>query len=295
MKSPLADPKILMAMKNLQLAAKATVDGFLSGLHNSKINGAGLEFSRYRSYEPGDDLRQLDWKMFARSDRYFIRESEIETSISVQFVIDASASMNHEDEGISKIDYAKYLAASLAYLAGKQGDSLGLHLLQNNRLFTLPSRKDFEHLSRIFFQLEQIIPAGTFTEPAYYKNLFSNTKKELLIFITDYYERNGEITKLLTSFSNSRHEIIVFHLLAKNEAEPEFAGYAALEDYETGETIRINFTKDKIGYKKRLADYIQSIRAELLNRNISYELITMNTPLDMALQQFLKRRIKLKR
>src|SRR6188768_1889297 len=103
--SRLADPKILMAIKDLPLAAKTTVDGFLTGLHTSNVKGVGMEFSQYRSYQAGDDLRRLDWKMFARSDRYYIRESEIETSISVKLLIDASGSMNHEDGGFKKMQY----------------------------------------------------------------------------------------------------------------------------------------------------------------------------------------------
>src|SRR5438874_2205124 len=124
--SRLVDPKILMSIKDLALAAKTTVDGFMAGIHNSNVKGVGMEFSQYRSYQAGDDLRRLDWKMFARSDRYYIRESEIETSISVRFLIDASASMNHTDEGFTKIEYARYLAASLAWLASMQSDSIGL-------------------------------------------------------------------------------------------------------------------------------------------------------------------------
>src|SRR3954453_1139879 len=134
--SRLVDPKIIMSIKNLPLAAKTTVDGFMASIHSSNVKGVGMEFSQYRSYQAGDDLRRLDWKMFARSDRYYIRESEIETSISVKLLIDASASMNHEDSGFTKIEYARYLAASLAYLAGLQGDAIGLYVLQDNNLFS---------------------------------------------------------------------------------------------------------------------------------------------------------------
>src|SRR3954470_17777270 len=118
--SRLVDAKIIMSIKSLSLAAKTTVDGFMAGIHSSNVKGIGMEFSQYRSYQAGDDLRRLDWKMFARSDRYYVRESEIETSISVKLLIDASASMNHEDSGYTKIEYARYLAASLAYLARLQ-------------------------------------------------------------------------------------------------------------------------------------------------------------------------------
>lgn len=296
MTSRLADPKLLMATKNLSLAAKTTVDGFMAGIHNSNVKGMGMEFSQYRSYGAGDDLRLLDWKMFARSDKYFIRESQIETSISVKIIIDASASMNHEDNGFTKIEYARYLAASLAYLASMQGDAIGLYVLQNNNLFSLPSRRDHQHLQRLFYQLEQIHPAGQFTDAVHYKSLLSgNGIKELLIFITDYYEEKGEITALLQSLSTGKHEIVVLHLLGENEMELQFEGYAALEDLETGRTIQINTAAYRQEYKVKLCEHIERIRHHLLSRNIWYETITMNEPLDKALQQFLKGRNKIRR
>ena len=287
--------KTVMSIKNLPLAAKTTVDGFMAGIHSSNAKGVGMEFSQYRSYQPGDDLRRLDWKMFARSDRYYIRESEVETSISVRLLIDASASMNHTDKDVTKIEYARYLAASLAYLASMQGDAVGLYVFQNNSLFSLPSRRDHQHLSRIFYQLEEIKPLGTFTEPIHYKNIFSGTnKKELLIFISDYYEQTDEITKLLQSLTTNKHEIIVFHLMGKNEAELDFNGNSALEDLETGETIQINAAGTKKLYKEQLNAYLARVKNSMLNRNIFYELVMMNEPLDKALQNFLDRRNKLR-
>src|ERR1700712_4580452 len=186
--SRLLDPKILLRIKNLQLAARATIDGFMAGVNRSSIKGEGIEFSQYRSYQPGDDLRQLDWKVYARTDRYYIRESEIETSISVRFIIDASGSMNHTDNGYTKIEYAKYLAASLAWLAGLQGDAIGLYVLQDQHLFSLDAKRDYQHMNRFYYQLENINASGKSTMPAYYKSIFSGaSKKELVIFITDLY------------------------------------------------------------------------------------------------------------
>src|SRR5882757_3457792 len=156
------DPKVLMTIKDLPLLAKTVIDGFMNGFNKSTVKGPGLEFSQYRSYQPGDDLRWLDWKMYARSDRYYIRESEVETSISVRFLIDASASMNHDDKGVKKIDYARFLAASLAYLANLQGDSVGLYVFKDSGLFSLASKPDPQHLQRLYYQLEKIEPAGTF-------------------------------------------------------------------------------------------------------------------------------------
>ncbi|MES2645970.1 MAG: DUF58 domain-containing protein [Bacteroidota bacterium] len=291
--SRLADPKIVMAIKDLPLAAKTTVDGFMAGIHNSNVKGIGTEFSQYRSYQPGDDLRRLDWKMFARSDRYYIRESEIETSISVRFLIDASASMNHADGEFTKIEYARYLTASLAYLATLQGDAIGLYVLNDGGLYALPTKKDHQHLARIYHQLENINPSGKFANAIAYNEIFTGAgKKELLICITDYYEEQGEITKLLHALAGSKHEVIVFHLIGKNEMDLDFKGYNTLQDLETGKTVQVNTEQNIKQYKERLQQHLESIKKSLLDKNIFYELITMNEPIEKALIRFLKHRNK---
>jgi uncharacterized protein (DUF58 family) len=294
--SRLLDPKILMSIKNLQLAAKTTIDGFMAGINKSKVKGPGLEFSQYRSYQPGDDLRWLDWKMYARSDRYYIRESEIETSISVRLLVDSSASMNHTGaDGVKKIEYAKYLVASLAYLANMQNDSVGLYVFKNDGLFSLPSKKDHQHLSRLYYQLENIEPEGKFTEAIRYKDIFAGTtKRELLVFVTDLYQQNGEIFSLLDELVTLKHEVIVFHLMANNEIELDYKGYNSLQDLETGELINIDTTKEVALYKESLEKYLANIRTELLNRNIFYRMVNMQQPLDQVLKDFLNQRNKLK-
>ncbi|HEY4196538.1 MAG TPA: DUF58 domain-containing protein [Mucilaginibacter sp.] len=280
-----------MTIKDLQLLAKTVVDGFMNGFNKSKVKGPGLEFSQYRSYQPGDDLRWLDWKMYARSDRYYIRESETETSISVRFLIDASASMNHNDHGVKKIDYARFLAASLAYLANLQGDSVGLYTLANGSLYSMASKPDPQHLQRLFYQLGQIEPAGKFTKPIYYKELFTGSgRKELLVFITDMYQGNGEITTLLESLAALKHEIIVFHLMGQNELDFDFSGYGALEDLETGESIAINAEHSKKEYQETLEKHLTEIRMELLGKRIFYRMISTAQPLDEALRDFLVQR-----
>jgi uncharacterized protein (DUF58 family) len=289
------DPQILMGIKDLALAAKTTVDGFMSGIHKSNVKGTGMEFSQYRSYQPGDDLRWLDWKMYARSDRYYIRESEIETSISVRFVLDASASMNHKDGKYSKIDYARYLIASLAYLANIQSDAIGLYSFQAGQLFSLPCKKDHQHLSRFFYSLENIEASGKFTEPVNYRDIFSSAhKRELLIFVTDFYQEKEEITGLLHSFAALRHEIMVFHIMGKNELDYDFRGYEALQDLETGETVRINTSDNRKEYEARLQDHLQNIRTAMLDNDIFYRLISMDEPVEKALRDYLNQRNKLK-
>ncbi len=267
----------------------------MNGINKSTIKGQGLEFSQYRSYQPGDDLRSLDWKMFARSDRYYIRESEVETNISVRLVVDASASMNHSDGDFTKIDYARYLTACLAYLANLQGDAIGLYIFKHAELFSMVAKQDFQHLARLFFNLEQIKPEGKFTKPIHYKEIFSGTqKRELLVFVTDLYQADDEILTLLDTLNSLGHEILVFHVLSRNELELDFKGYSTFEDLETGQTIQIDQTKARNEYKNRLAQHLDEIRMKMLDRRIYYRTVTTDEPLDQALSGFLKQRNKLR-
>jgi len=293
--SRLLDPKILMAIKDLNLAAKTTIDGFMNGINKSTVKGQGLEFSQYRSYQPGDDLRSLDWKMFARSDRYYIRESEVETNIAVRFLVDASASMSHQDGNFTKIEYARYLVACLAYLANLQGDAIGLYIFKDTGLFSMVAKQDYQHLARLFFQLEQLKPEGTFTKPIHYKEIFSGTqRRELLVFVTDLYQSNEEIFSLLDTLGTLRHEIIVFHLLARNELDLDFKGYTTFEDLETGETIQIDQAKARANYKDKLASYLEETRMKMLDRRIYYRTLITDESIDQALRDFLKQRNKLR-
>jgi uncharacterized protein (DUF58 family) len=283
-----------MAIKDLPLAAKTTIDGFMTGINKSTIKGPGLEFSQYRSYQPGDDLRWLDWKMYGRSDRYYIRESEVETSISIRFLIDASASMNHQDGDFKKIDYAKYLAASLGWLANRQSDAIGLYVFSEGDMFALNARRDHQHMARFFYQLENIQVAGKFTQPIFYKDIFAASRsRELVVFITDLYEQNGEIFNMLDSLASLKHEIVVFHLMGKNEMEFDYRGYAAVEDLETGEIVKIDPTEHQKQYQQSLREHLGAVRMKLLNKHISYRLLPMDQPVDKALRDFLNQRNKL--
>jgi uncharacterized protein (DUF58 family) len=291
----------IIAIKDLSLAARQTIDGFMAGINRSKVKGVGLEFSQYRSYQPGDDLRWLDWKRYARSDRYYIRESEIETSISVRLLVDASRSMEHRDGagagagtgGVSftKLDYAKHLAAALAWLANQQGDALGLYVFREGGVFSLPARKDPQHLARLFHQLETVEAGGVIGDPIDYRHIFlGEQKRELLIFITDLYERKGEIDRLLGLLASLRHEIIVFHVMGSNEIEGDYAGWSEVEDLETGERKPLGVIAGRDDYKERMQQWLAAVRSRLLDRQIVYQLMRMDQPLDQALRDFLKQR-----
>jgi len=291
--SELQDHHILMAIKDLSLAARRTIDGFMAGINKSKVKGPGLEFSQYRSYQPGDDLRWLDWKRYARSDRYYIRESEIETSISIRLLVDASNSMAHRDGAFTKLDYARLLAASLGWLAHMQGDSFGLYVFQEGDVFSLPSRKDPQHLARFFYQLENIRPGGRMGDPTQYKHIFTgDQKRELLVFITDMYEREGEISRLLEVLAALRHEIIVFHLIGKNELEMDYKGYHRVQDLETGEQVPFNGVLAQAAYQERLQAWLAGVRMQLLDKQIAYTMVRMDQSPGDALRDFLKQRQK---
>lgn len=286
------DPKIIMAVKDLNLMAKTTVDGFLTGLNKSLLRGPGMEFSQYRSYQPGDDLRSLDWKMFARSDRYYIRDSEIETSISVRLMIDASASMDHRDGAFTKFDYARYLLASFAWLAILQGDSTGLYVMKD-QVHTLEPKQSYQQLSRLLHQLEREEPGGRFTEPVKYRNIFAGSpRRELLIFATDLYQQKEELYRMLDWLAAMRHEILVFHIMGRNELEMDYSGYGSFRDLETGTVIQAD-RSGLAAYRERLSRYLRDTRTACLNRNISYRMLSMDQPLDQALRDFLNQRTKL--
>ena len=288
---PIADPNILISLRNLSLAAKTTIDGFMTGANKSAIKGSGMEFSQYRSYMPGDDLRWMDWKMYARSDRYYIRESESETNISVRLLVDASASMDHRDGQYTKMEYARYLAACLAYLANMQGDAVGLYLMREDGIFSLAARQGFQNLNRLYYQLEQAGPAGKFTQPVHYKDIYAGGRtRELLIFITDLYQENNEISTLLDLLGALRHEIIVLHLMGRNEMDLTYSGYTTLEDLETGNTVQVDTAAIKKEYQEKLNTHLENIKKELLGRNIDYRLLITDEPVDQALRDYLKAR-----
>jgi uncharacterized protein (DUF58 family) len=297
-KNRLLPPKTLAAIKSLPLLAKTVVDGFMTGYNQSLRRGTGMEFSQYKSYQPGDDLRQMDWKMFARSDRYYIKEAEVDTSISVRFVIDASASMAHQEanaapEEVSKLDYARFLVAAMAYLAYTQGDAIGLFVLQDKRLVNLTPRHDTMHLQRFWHQLENLKPGGRFPENSDVQTLFSGKQsREMTVFLSDLYEQADEISALVYQLSARRNEVLCFHLMGRNEIDFNYQGNLTFEDLETGQTIQVDATQYREQYRQHAQEFLQSIREEMQKKQIAYQLFTLDQPLDEALRRFLLTRMR---
>jgi uncharacterized protein (DUF58 family) len=287
------DPQVLATIKDLPLLAKTVIEGFMAGQNQSLRRGAGLEFSQYRSYQPGDDLRQLDWKMFARSDRYYIREAEVDTNITVRFILDGSASMAHEDTtGLSKMDYARFLVASLAYLATMQGDAVGLYVLHENQLINLTPRSDNMHLQRFWHQLTEVKPLGKFPDMQVAANLFADRrKKELTIFLSDLYEHDHEIKDLLFKLGAQRHELLLAHLMSRNELDFSYNGTVTFEDLETGQTLQVRGSEQKQAYLAKQQEWLKATEKDMLDHQIAYERFVTDEPLDKALRTFLQKRL----
>lgn len=287
----LLKPEIINSVSGLALIARVTVDGYLSGLNHSRRVGPGMEFSQYRGYEPGDDLRLLDWKMLARSGRYYIKQSEVETHISVKFILDSSRSMLHEEDGLAKMDYVRVLVASLAYLAQQQGDAVGLFALNNKQLRSLYPRVQKQHYNRLLLELINISNEGNWPgDPKATEKLHDRRHKELIFFITDMYESTSELTDLIKRLKTTRNEVVVLHVVGKSELEFDYKGTVTFEDLETGGRIKINAGEVRENYLSAMQTMIKTTKNTLLANGISYELFRLDEHIGEALQVFLKKR-----
>ena len=284
-------PELLFALRNLPLAARQAAEGFLAGAHASRRHGAGMEFSQYRPYQPGDDLRRLDWRLAARSDRYYLRESEVDTSLTVNLVLDASASMNHRDDnGLTKLDYARLLLAALAYLAQKQGDAVGLSILSASGLQHLPARADTRQLPRLYHALEAAAATGAFADAATLAPLTARRQRALTVCVSDLYEDENEITRLLGRLRATSGDVLLLHLVAGNELNFSHKGPVTFRDLETGQTIQLDADQQRPAYQQQLQAWLRDTAHAARRQGLDYHLLNTAEPLDGALREFLNRR-----
>lgn len=287
----LLKPEIINSVSGMALISRVIVDGYLNGLNHSRRVGAGMEFSQFRGYEPGDDLRLLDWKMLARSGRYYIKQSEIETNISIKFILDTSNSMLHKEGELSKMDLAKVLIASLAYLSHNQGDAVGLFALNEKQLHSIEPKIQKQHYNRMLLELINIEPQGKWPQGSSSSfKLHDNTHKELIFFITDMYEHEEELTNFIKRLKTLRNEVVVLHLMGEKELKFSYKGMITFEDLETGTKLKVDAKAAKKQYKKLLKEKMKATRDLLLSNNISYQMFSLNEPIGEAIKLFLKRR-----
>jgi len=291
----LLKPETLNTVNGLELVARIIVEGFMSGSNKSQSVGAGQEFSQYRSYQPGDDLRQLDWKMFARSERYYIKQSEIETNITVKFMLDASHSMAYAEDGLSKFQYAKVMIAALAYLARKQSDTFGLYVVNDQNISTIEPRFETQQFMRFLNQLIEVKSESTWKKGNGLEHIYAHHGKELIIFITDLYDDEQDLQKFITRLKTPRNEVIVFHLVGKKELDLAYEGAFTFEDLETGQRIKVDTRTQQADYTGMINTWINASRNWMLEKQINYQLTNMDEPVEKMLRNFLTIRKKLMR
>ena len=257
------DPKLLAATRGLTLAARGLVAGILPGLHASRRPGMAREFAQYRAYQAGDEPRHIDWKLYARSDRYFVRESEIETAVNVRLILDATASMRHADAAnlaLTKFDLARTLAAALTLLAAAQGDQIGLHAVSGDGVVSVPPGQHRQPTERILHTLENLRATGPW--PAEARRALAGAldaqvdRREIVVVLTDGHEQDDEIRGALAPWRARGHELLLCQIVGRDEEDFSFQGLVRFEDWETGATQETDADAARAawraGYRQRL-------------------------------------------
>lgn len=287
-------PSLLQSLKGIELIAREILSGYQTGMHPNVLKGAGQEFSQYRSYQPGDDLRQLDWKMYARSDRYYVRESENETNITVRFILDSSASMNHKEGELSKLDVARMLTAALSYLAVGQGDEVALNGLSDRQFYHTQRQQGQHHLQSFWQSLSAIKAEGVWPEFEKASSLpLTYDRKELCVVFSDMYEYESEILKLLSQLRSRGNEVVLFHLMGRKEYELDYKGNVRFEDLEQGESVQVNISKVKKEYLRQRDEFLKELQSQLLEEEILYRLVMTDEEPGEVIQGFVKHRQRL--
>lgn len=284
----LLNPEILNSVSGMELIARVIVEGFMSGSNKSQSIGAGQEFSQYRSYEPGDDIRQLDWKIYARSERYYIKQADIETNITVKFMIDASSSMAYEENKVTKLQYAKILTAALGYLARKQSDTFGLFTINDKDLHVIQPRFEQRQFIRFINELIKVKASGSWSKGKNIEHLFDHHGKEMIIFMTDLYDEGKDLLNFIARLKTPRNEVILFHIMGTGEIELDFDGSFTFQDLETAAALRVDTTLVRKQYTERVADWMSRSRLWMYEKQINYQLIRLSDPFEKSLRDFLR-------
>ncbi len=277
----------LIRLNNLQLAARVVSDRLLLGVHQSRRNGGGTEFEQYRPYFPGDDLRQIDWKLYARSGRYQVRESTVESHLPVRMILDLSGSMNYTEEGVSRLDYCKVLLGSLAYMGFRQNDPMRLYTLKEGRL-ELQAGEGKNTFYRILYHLEKARAEGRAGEQNQRFPEFSQKRKELMILVSDLLELDEEWINLLREAASPHRQILIFQVLGRHELEFSLKGLYRFKDLETGLDRELEAESAGKLFRGAFAAHLEALDEQLRMPGIHLVRVTLDTPPAHALAQGLK-------
>jgi len=291
----LADPVFFSRLDNLELRARGIVEGFMHGLHRSPFVGFSVEFAEHRPYMPGDSIRNIDWKVYAKSDRFYIKQYEEETNLRSYILLDTSRSMTYAGPGaISKLEYAKHLAAALAYMMIHQQDAVGLLLFSDVIHRFVPPRSAGRHLQLILRELEGLEP-GTNTDVATCLSTLSERirRRGLIILISDLMDEPERVLQGLKHFRYKQHEVIVFQILDETEWTFPFRDELGFVDLETGEEIIAQSWILAEEYRRRVDAWREDYRRACGEQQIDLVSLTNQTPFDRALMRFLEKRARL--
>jgi uncharacterized protein (DUF58 family) len=283
------DPAVLAGISGLDLVAKTVVDGFVAGLHRSPDFGFSQEFAEYRAYTPGDDLRHVDWNVFARTERAYLKRYRGETNSLVTVLLDASASMNYTSHQVTKMDYARFTAAAIFYLAiQNQRDAAGLIVFDDEvRSYIRPSTRQGQ-LHRLLSGLEHAEPRAQtdFAKPLDHFQQFLR-RRGLVIFISDFYDSPERIVRTIEPLRFHGNEVVLFHILDPKEIRPDFREASTLVDMETKEHIEITPEYARDEYRKKIDTHLQELRDKARGAGMDYHLLVTDRPLDDALREYL--------
>lgn len=292
--SKYADPEILARIANLTLRARRVVEGTISGQHKSPFHGFSVEFAEYREYVPGDDLKRLDWRVYGRTDRYYIKEYEEESNVRAWIVLDASASMKYGPKGRTKFDYAATLSASLATMLIEQQDPVGLALFDSQTRKLIPPAATQAQLVRIIGELEDSKPDRT-TELGSMLQTHADQIKQrgLVTVVSDLLTNLDSFYDGLSRLQYRGHEILVFHVLHRDEVELPFKDNVLFRDIEGSEELFAEPWAFRQAYQDAMTEFTTSVRAGCGARGIDYTLLLTDEDLGVALSHYLHRRAKL--
>lgn len=281
------DTAELIRLNNLQLAARVVSDRLLLGVHQSRRTGTGTEFEQYRSYFPGDDLRRVDWKLYARSGRYLVKESATESHLHIRMILDLSGSMNYTEAGVSRLDYAKILLASLAWMGYRQNDPMSFYTLKEEGLELLV-KEGKNSFHRILYQLENAVAGGKGGDEHARFPEFQHKQKELLILVSDLLEAGGEWVNLVKKAASPHRQILIFQVLGQQELDFNLQGFYRFKDLETGRELELEAESVQREFQMAFSEYLAGLEEDLRLPDVHLVRASLNMPLAGVIADGLK-------
>ena len=291
---PLLDPRTLAAIRDLRLVARRAVEGLHAGQHRSQVRGSGLEFSQYRNYAPGDDPRRVDWKLFARSDRYFVREAYRESQLELWIVLDVTGSMNQASDRVDdwrRLDCARCIAASLAWLANLHGDAVGMLTVGGRRIGLVPPRAGQAHVDRLCRELAAVEAAGARPVASQLDALWNRLRRpSMMVMLSDFLDEQRDVADMAVKLAGGGMETVPLQLLTRAELEFPFHGGLRLRNPETGRYCEIDADLVRGAYLRRLDAAQTELQRMLVAAGVEHHQVQIEQPLDQILWEFLRYR-----